>query len=88
MSCDYVCRVHEVKALRSDSANKVSPHRVEVQMSPSNVTSSPGVPSTNTTDPDYIRALAESTDLSLLITKDKHWEAAALRCRLYPHEAR
>eukprot|EP00581_Thalassiosira_minuscula_P009944 CAMPEP_0183709466 /NCGR_PEP_ID=MMETSP0737-20130205/5506_1 /TAXON_ID=385413 /ORGANISM="Thalassiosira miniscula, Strain CCMP1093" /LENGTH=962 /DNA_ID=CAMNT_0025937581 /DNA_START=179 /DNA_END=3067 /DNA_ORIENTATION=+ len=56
---------------------------VEVQMTQSSLSSS-----TNIHDPDYIRALAESTDLSLLITKDKHWEAAALRCRLYPHEAR
>lgn len=39
-------------------------------------------------DPKFIRALAESTDLSLLITKDKHWEAAALRCRSHPQEAR
>ena len=61
--------------------------RVEVQMSPSTV-AAPGGPATNIHDPEYVRALAESTDLSLLITKDKHWEAAALRCRLYPHEAR
>ena len=56
-------------------------------MSPSTV-AAPGGPATNIHDPEYVRALAESTDLSLLITKDKHWEAAALRCRLYPHEAR
>lgn len=39
-------------------------------------------------DQSYVRALAESTDLSLLITKDRHWQAAALRCRSHPHEAR
>jgi hypothetical protein len=39
-------------------------------------------------DPSYIRKLAQSTDLSLLITKDKHWAAAALRCRSHPQEAR
>jgi len=49
---------------------------------------SPSSSSPNTDDPEYIRALAESTDLSLLITKDKHWSAAAVRCRLFPHEAR
>ena len=38
-------------------------------------------------DPAYIRNLAESTDLSLLITKDKHWKAATLRCKLHPTEA-
>ena len=45
-------------------------------------------PSPPTDDPTYIRTLADSTDLSLLITKDKHWSAAALRCRSHPHEAR
>jgi hypothetical protein len=39
-------------------------------------------------DPSYIRKLAQCTDLSLLITKDKHWAAAALRCRSHPQEAR
>ena len=58
-------------------------HRVEIKLAQSSLSSS-----TNIHDPDYIRFLAESTDLSLLITKDKHWKAAALRCRLYPHEAR
>lgn len=38
-------------------------------------------------NPKQIKALAESTDLSLLIARDKHWEAAALRCRLCPNEA-
>lgn len=38
-------------------------------------------------NPKQIKALAESTDLSLLIARDKHWEAAALRCRLCPKEA-
>lgn len=56
---------------------------VEIKLTQSSLSSS-----TNIHDPDYIRSLAESTDLSLLITKDKHWKAAALRCRLYPHEAR
>ncbi|KAL3808056.1 hypothetical protein ACHAXA_007998 [Cyclostephanos tholiformis] len=41
----------------------------------------------NTHDPSYIRNLALSTDLSLLITRDKHWAAAALRCRSNPLEA-
>ena len=48
-------------------------------------TSSSAKPSNH--DPAFIRALAESTDLSLLITKDKHWKAAALRCKTHPHEA-
>ena len=39
-------------------------------------------------NPKQTVALAESTDLSLLITRDRHWEAATLRCRRYPHEAR
>lgn len=56
---------------------------VEVQVAKSS--SSPSTP--NIHDPVYIRALAESTDLSLLITKDKHWTAAALRCRSHPQEA-
>jgi len=43
--------------------------------------------STNDQNPKQIKALAESTDLSLLIARDKHWEAAALRCRLRPNEA-
>jgi hypothetical protein len=38
-------------------------------------------------NPKQIKALAESTDLSLLIARDKHWEAAALRCKLCPNEA-
>eukprot|EP00984_Skeletonema_dohrnii_P003029 scaffold1017_cov95-Skeletonema_dohrnii-CCMP3373.AAC.3 len=38
-------------------------------------------------NPKQIKALAEATDLSLLIARDKHWEAAALRCRLCPNEA-
>ena len=42
----------------------------------------------NNNNPSYIRKLAQSTDLSLLITKDKHWAAAALRCRSHPQEAR
>eukprot|EP00571_Detonula_confervacea_P004889 CAMPEP_0172318328 /NCGR_PEP_ID=MMETSP1058-20130122/34573_1 /TAXON_ID=83371 /ORGANISM="Detonula confervacea, Strain CCMP 353" /LENGTH=1062 /DNA_ID=CAMNT_0013033141 /DNA_START=174 /DNA_END=3362 /DNA_ORIENTATION=+ len=54
---------------------------VEVQMAQSS--SSPP----NIHDPAYIRTLAESTDLSLLITKDKHWSAATLRCKLHPTEA-
>lgn len=33
-------------------------------------------------------ALARSTELSLLITKEKHWAAATLRCVSHPHEAR
>jgi hypothetical protein len=41
----------------------------------------------NTHDTSYIRNLAISTDLSLLITRDKHWAAAALRCRSNPLEA-
>jgi len=40
------------------------------------------------TNPKQTIALAESTDLSLLITRDKHWEAATLRCRNHPEEAR
>ena len=39
-------------------------------------------------DPAYVRALAESAELSLLITRDRHWGAAALRCRTHPNEAR
>lgn len=59
---------------------------VEVQMAqPSSSSSTPQDPHK---DPAYVRALAESTDLSLLITKDKNWAAAALRCRRHPHEAR
>ncbi|KAL7438891.1 hypothetical protein ACHAXH_006069 [Discostella pseudostelligera] len=33
-------------------------------------------------------ALARTTELSLLITKEKHWAAATLRCTSHPHEAR
>lgn len=33
-------------------------------------------------------ALARTTELSLLITKEKNWAAAALRCTSHPHEAR
>jgi hypothetical protein len=33
-------------------------------------------------------ALAESMNLSILITKEKNWAAATLRCQHYPHEAR
>lgn len=33
-------------------------------------------------------ALAESTNLSILITKEKNWAAATLRCQHHPHEAR
>lgn len=51
---------------------------IEVQM--------PNSPN-NQNNPKQIKALAESTDLSLLIARDKHWEAAALRCRLCPNEA-
>ena len=41
----------------------------------------------NIHDPVYVQALADATDLSLLITRDKHWKAAALRCRSHPQEA-
>jgi ankyrin repeat protein len=57
-------------------------HSVEIQMKISQSI----MP--NAHDPSHIRNLALSTDLSLLITKDKHWAAAALRCRSHPHEAR
>lgn len=55
-------------------------HSVEVQKSNSSS-------STNVHNPAYIQALADSTDLSLLITCDKHWKAAALRCSSHPQEA-
>lgn len=56
---------------------------VEVQMKSAQSSSA-----LNNNDPSYIRKLAQSTDLSLLITKEKHWAAAALRCRSHLHEAR
>ena len=43
-------------------------------------------PMTNAQAED-ICALAKSTDLSLLIMKDKHWSAAAVQYHLFPHEA-
>ena len=52
---------------------------IEVQM--------PNSPKVLQSNPKQVKALAESTDLSLLIARDKHWEAAALRCKLCPHEA-
>lgn len=33
-------------------------------------------------------ALAESTNLSILITREKNWPAATIRCQHSPHEAR
>eukprot|EP01082_Thalassiosira_pseudonana_P010170 g9081.t1 g9081 contig34:802269-804087(-) len=45
-------------------------------------------PDPSNNDPEYIRALAETADLTLLITKDKNWEAATLRCLRHPKEAR
>eukprot|EP00804_Cyclotella_cryptica_P027407 CCRYP_008829-RD/>CCRYP_008829-RD protein AED:0.09 eAED:0.09 QI:2581/1/1/1/0.57/0.5/8/904/1000 len=39
-------------------------------------------------DPQRTLALAESINLSVLITKEKHWDAAAIRCLRHPHEAR
>ncbi|EJK61513.1 hypothetical protein THAOC_17984, partial [Thalassiosira oceanica] len=41
----------------------------------------------NVHDPGYIASVAASTDLSLLVTKDKNWPAAAVRCRTHPSEA-
>ena len=57
-------------------------NRVEVQMrrSQSKTNSSTQVPSPS--------ALARTTELSLLITKEKNWAAATLRCTSHPHEAR
>merc|ERR1719491_430186 len=43
--------------------------------------------SLNVHDPVYVARLAATTELSLLVTRDKHWAAATLRCRTHPSEA-
>lgn len=39
-------------------------------------------------DHKLIMTSAESTNLSILITKEKNWAAATIRCQHHPHEAR
>ncbi|KAL9179664.1 hypothetical protein ACHAXT_008954 [Thalassiosira profunda] len=70
--------VDEVGSGDEDDEGCVCDCLVEVQMAAPS-------PAARTSD---ARPLAESTDLSLLLTRDKHWAAAALRARRHPREAR
>ena len=52
------------------------------------VTQAAPYPSPIIDNPKHNLALAETTNLSNLITKEKNWAAASIRCQRYPHEAR
>ena len=69
----------KLNLLTSSSIHRGDTNSVEIHM-----TSQSDV---NVHDPGYIASVAASTDLSLLVTKDKNWPAAAVRCRTHPAEA-